>query len=234
MPKIIFVHGERGGVGKSTAAKAIMEARFESNIPFIGIDADFSNVDVYHYFSKEKSYTETIVQLDLTDYDGWVDLYSLMFDHKNLDFIVALPAQIEFRINKNLEDFSGVLKELDYDLNVVFMISRDLDCVSHINNMFESYGAIINKLLIVKNGHCGGVNAKFTNWNDSKLRTKLLEQNNIQDSYLHALNDKTKDAADELKKPFSKGLDSLSFGERYGLRKWMDKSKETFSFIECD
>jgi len=233
MPKIILVHGERGGVGKSTAAKAIMEARFEKNIPFVGIDADFSNVDVYHYFSKEKSYAERIVQLDLTDDDCWQDLYSLMYENKNLDFIISLPAQIEFRINKNIEDFAGVLTELDYKLNVVFMISRELDCVSHLNNMIDSYGRIIDKLLIVKNGHCGD-NPKFTHWSGSKLRIKLLAQDNIQDSFLHKLNDKTKDAVEQVKKPFSKALESLSFGERYGLRKWMDRSKETFAFVESN
>jgi MinD-like ATPase involved in chromosome partitioning or flagellar assembly len=231
MPKIIFTHGERGGVGKSTAAKALMEARLESNIPFVGIDADFSNVDVHHYFSREKSYAERIVQLDLTDDDCWQDLYSLMYENKELDFIVSLPAQIEFRLNKNMEDFAGVLKELNYDLNVVFIISRELDCVAHINNMFDSYGNIINKLLIVKNGHSGD-DHKFTHWNDSKLRIKLLTQDNIQDSFLHKLNDKTKDAVEQVKKPFSKALDSLSFGERYGLRKWMNRSKETFAFVE--
>ena len=46
MPKIHFIDGEKGGVGKSLFARTMVQYCLDNNLPFRLVEADGSNPDV--------------------------------------------------------------------------------------------------------------------------------------------------------------------------------------------
>ena len=87
MSVLTFCHSEKGGVGKSLAAKVLTDKLIYDGKKVIVLDADQSNADLHREFSNIKIneiYIE-IYQYDLSQKNGWWDFYNLMAKNKDVE-----------------------------------------------------------------------------------------------------------------------------------------------------
>ncbi len=105
--RVILVHGDKGGAGKSMVARALLDLYLEGpqalRRPVAIIDADTQNTDV----GDALSYGELITShsLSLRDEDGWVTLLNVIDQVEESQVVVSLPSGI----GKDLYDHRELL-----------------------------------------------------------------------------------------------------------------------------
>jgi hypothetical protein len=202
--RVVIITGDKGGVGKSTFARGLLQLYINKKLKYLAYDSDHRNAQLYRHYNSVKP---GVKLLDIFTRGGADDLLvDLESEHPPLA-LVDLPAQsgVFFEeFEKDLGVFDAV-KELGYRVTMVNVLSRVKDSVNILRVLHEYCGDRVD-YVVVKNLFHGEAD-KFERYQDSETRTKLLSTGAVE-ILMPDLFFKPYDYIDEKNLPFSAVLES--------------------------
>lgn len=214
--KIVFVSGDKGGVGKSTVSNGLINL-IENTL---AIDGDSRNPDV----ARIKRETEPRM-FDLRTSKGWYELLNNLQTVTQDWVIVSLPAGVGQVFEKEFQSFVSEAKGIDFEVILLWVSSRQRESIELLNRVFDDCCGDI-RVINVLNGFFGG-REDFSLWDGSKLRAKFIEKGG-QEVYWPGLFDVVADKLSTYSMTFSQALISEKFmlGDRSNLRRYMTEIEE--------
>ena len=211
--KIIFIHGDKGGVGKSTTAQSVADYLITQEEPVAIIDADTSNPDVARMFD---GYVDT-QNINLRNENGWMDAMDFIKAHMGQNIVINLPAGIGDEMEKNMEMFTMFIRdqEIPIEMQLWWVMNLSHDAVNLLDKAFKEYGRFFDCTRTVCNLHSSiGDRKQFFLWDESDLKKKMEINHNSMTIYLPALHLRVvqKLFAPSKTMPFHAAMD-LSIGE---------------------
>lgn len=217
--KIIFIHGDKGGVGKSMVAQALGDYLSAKGEKLAILEADTQNPDVSRMFNQSAPCAQTNLRND----NGWMDVMDFVMKHKGHHIIINTPAGIGQYMKDDMGSFASFLSEQSYpiELELWWVMNVQHDSVNLLNEALKAYGEYFNRLRVVCNLHfANGDRSKdgpFLLWHESPLKAKIEKADGMT-LYLPGLHLRvvSKLFAPEKMLPFSDAVD-VGLGETVGL-----------------
>jgi hypothetical protein len=236
--KIIVVHGDKGGVGKSMVTMAVTDLLMAKGEKVAIIETDTTNPDVSRMF---KSNVPT-VQTNVRSEDGWMEVMDFVMKNPGYTFIMNTPAGIGENMKSDMESFVSFLKEhlVTFEMDLVWVMNTQHDSVNLLNKAYQAYGQFFSRLLVVPNLHwAGGDNSKFgpfVLWHESPLRVQIERMGGMT-IYFPGLHVRVVAKLFDPEKvmPFSDAVDAvvgealdLGHSERWKLAQWLKDVRAAF------
>jgi hypothetical protein len=240
MFKTILVDGDKGGVGKSLATRALVQFYLEqpthSRPRLVVFDADHSNPDVCGRDGLKAG--EGILStglIDLATEAGWIDFAGRLEKVRHMDcrVIVNMPAQIGSAFDGSIAIVGEVLREAH--AVPVWVLSRTQESITALEHRLRHQPARYVSGLAVRNLFFGDSD-KFVLWEASPVRQMLLRGTGWLETELPELNDQL--VVMMGRRPFHEvarfGVEGtpLPLGYRLALRTWLRRAVAALSIIE--
>lgn len=236
--KIIFIHGDKGGVGKSMVAQSLADYLMSTGAKVAIVEADTRNPDVARMFSGNLPVAQTNVRSE----NGWMDVMDFVVQYPGYTIIVNTPAGIGEYMKEDMESFSAFLKTqaTPVEMELWWVMNIQHDSVNLLNEAYTAYGKFFTRLRVVCNLHfAGGRNdplGPFVLWHESPLKTRIEKNQGLTIPFpaLHIrVVAKVLDPSKIM--PFSDVLvagvgESVGLGtaERWKLQQWVMDVKKAF------
>lgn len=213
--RILFSHGDKGGVGKSQTSRLILDFLISNGQKCALVEADTANPDVKRMFINRIP----VQAIDLRSRDGWDELMDYFDSHIGYNIIVNLPAGIGDYLEKNLDFINIFIKSLkNVETEMWWTMSITHDAINLLDKALNQYGSFFNKVRVVCNMFWTQDNeAGYEAWKESTLRPKV-ENKYGQTIYMRSLNHRVfaKLITPDKIMPFSEAMDA-SLGESLGF-----------------
>ncbi len=220
MKRVIWVTGGKGGVGKSTFARGLLDVLIAAGVKVAAFDGDPSNAQLFRYY---QGVGEGVQRIEL-DTQGEADaLLNDMDAHKADVFLVDVAAGGSQAL-LDLEGDIGLISEamdMGYRFTVVSVMSRIKDSVNLLKASLEMTDDFDVQHVAVKNLYFGDGD-RFSLFDDSKTEARLLERGGVVVE-MPDLFDDTYELLDKLNLPFRSMLTDESFprAQRSRVNKWL-------------
>lgn len=170
MPSLNFIGGEKGGVGKSVAARVLAQYFIDKGQPFTGFDTDRSHTSFTRFYA---DYASPVV---VDNYEG-LDVIASEFetpteDGKTRSVVVDLAAQTAAPLSRWIRDSDlvAVMAEMGVTVNFWHLADAGRDSVDLLGRLLNTYGAGPN-YIVVKNM---GRGTDFSQLDESAALKKAL------------------------------------------------------------
>jgi hypothetical protein len=238
--KTILVDGDKGGVGKSLATRALvqfyLEQPAERRPRLVVFDADHSNPDVCGRDGlKPGDGILSTGLIDLATEAGWIDFAGRLEKIRDLDcrVIVNMPAQIGSVFDGRIGLVADVLREAR--TLPVWVLSRTRESISALEHRLRHMRAQYSTGLAVRNLFFGQAD-KFVLWETSPVRKALVEDGAWLETELPELNDQllVMMGRRPLHEVARFGIENqpLPLGYRLALQTWLRRTLAALSKIE--
>jgi hypothetical protein len=246
MLKTFIIDGDKGGVGKSLAARALVHhllSREEDLRPRLVVyDADLSNPDVCGEGGlRPGGGIASTALLDLSTESGWIDLGTKLAmlgaaaQTAEYRIIINMPAQIGTRaFDGSIHIVSEVLREAN--AIPVWLLSRTQESIRALDYRLRHMPAGYEAGIVVKNLFFGSAD-KFLLWQSDALRQRLVDEGAWFEAELPEMNDQL--AVMIGRRPFhdvlATGIDGrpLPYGYRLALQSWLKRAGTALEPIEA-
>lgn len=183
LKRLIFIYGDKGGVGKSAVARLLLDIyRFLSK-PCKAIDSDTSNADLYRCYKRAgdgmlllpDDEPDAVERVDFTVRGEADYLVDSLGDYKEL-LLVDLPARSRDAFTNFIQelDLINVAIESGYRVTIVHVLGKTRSSVSALKEVVELCGDGAD-YVVVKNLLFGEPHT-FTRYDASQIRKKVVEQ----------------------------------------------------------
>jgi hypothetical protein len=232
MSRLILVHGDKGGVGKSTLSRAVLDYLYRKMRVPVVYDADSRNSQVYRFYKDTLPVNQLNLRIPgafdkildkLAECKKTVDKYSVFMD---------LPAQAGNDIEEALFEmrFVDALKSIQSRVTLLFVIGRSLDSVNALQIAADAFKDSAD-YVIVKNRFFGEPD-HYSIYDSSSIRQSLLK-NGAKELLMPSMWGDAYDAVDRLNLPFLKVADSeLPLSIKARVSSWLDKFDEQLEKID--
>jgi len=240
MFKTILVDGDKGGVGKSLATRALvqfyLEQPSETRPRLVIFDADHSNPDVCGRDGlKAGDGILSTGLIDLATEAGWIDFAGRLEKVRDLDcrVIVNMPAQIGSVFDGRVGIVGEVLREAH--AVPVWLLSRAQESITALEHRLRHLPVRYAAGLAVRYLFFGDSD-KFVLWEGSSVRHRLLRGTAWLEAELPELNDQL--AVMIGRRPFHEvarlGIEGkpLPLGYHLALHTWLRRAVVALSKIE--
>lgn len=241
MFKTILVDGDKGGVGKSLATRALVQFYLEQPADrrprLIVFDADHSNPDVCGRDGlKAGDGILSTGLIDLATEAGWIDFAGRLEKIRDLDcrVVVNMPAQIGSAFDGHIALVADVLREAH--TVPVWVLSRTRESIAALEHRLHHLPSQYSTGLAVRNLFFGEA-GKFALWDASPVRKRLIEAGGWIETDLPEINDQLLVMMG--RRPFHEvarsGIDNqpLPLGYRLALNTWLRRAIGALSKIEA-
>ncbi len=235
MPTLNFIGGEKGGVGKSVAARLLAQYFIDREQPFMGFDTDRSHTSFTRF------YADFAAPVIVDTYEG-LDQIATVFeeppvDGKRKSVIVDLAAQTALPLSRWVRDSDllSLMAEMAVTVNFWHLADAGKDSVDLLDRLLNTYGAGPN-YFVVKNL---GRGTDFSQLDQSAALKKALALGARLVS-LPQLHESSMRKIDRQNTSFwaashtSTGPDALGMLERQRVRNWLRNSYATLNTLPLD
>jgi hypothetical protein len=226
-----FVGGEKGGVGKSVAARVLAQYFIDKGRPFTGYDTDRSHASFTRFY---RDYASPV----LVDSFESLDLIVAAFeegaaDGKQESVIVDLASQTAAPLAKWIKDSDllSLLAQIGVAVNFWHLTDAGKDSVDLLDRLINTYGAGPN-YFVVRNF---GRGSEFSQLDESPalLKARALGARVFN---LEQLHEASMRKIDRLNASFwgavnNRGPDSLGMLERQRVKMWLKATYETLDSL---
>ncbi len=220
MKRLILVHGDKGGIGKSTASRGLLDWSIREGKSYTAFDSDARNPHLYRYYNRIHNVKKT----DVKSQGGIDPVFNELSAH-NQNVLVDLPAGVGSSFDNIMVevDLNDALEELEARLTLVLVISRLKDSVDALETTMEAFKDVPTDFVIVKNLYFGEED-KFTRYDLSKTRKTAL-QNGAAEICMPDLSDRVYDTLDGRNLPFINAMEDsdLEFTTRQRVKTWVKR-----------
>ncbi|HEV3272841.1 MAG TPA: hypothetical protein VGZ93_11725 [Candidatus Methylacidiphilales bacterium] len=222
--RIVFVTGDKGGVGKSFTSRALVQYYLDTKQPFHAFDIDPVNPNLAQF------YPDATTQIDIEE-DGALDEIRNEVEKQPL-LLVDCAARSLNELDHWFKDL-GLIQErsqLHLSFTFVFVITPDKSCTVIMADTLEKFGKEA-EYLVVKN-HGKGKN--FSIYEASKLRTSLLKEHQGQEITLPPLLERTVVYLDSHDIGFGDALNhpEVAVADRSRVRGFLEQSYAQFNTVK--
>lgn len=235
---VVFVLGDKGGVGKSMVSQALADYLLKEGAHVAILEADTRNPDVGRMFEGEVPIAQANVRSD----NGWMDVMDFVMAHAGHTIIVNTPAGLGEGMTSDLGSFGQFFAEqgMVLELEMWWVMNIQHDSVNLLNEAYRAYGQHFKRIRIVCNLHFangdGSEHGPFFLWHESPLRVEI-ERKGARTVYFPGLHlrvvKKLFDPAVIM--PFSQASDGalgeavrLEVSERWKLQQWLGQCRTIF------
>ena len=235
MPSLNFIGGEKGGVGKSVAARLLAQYFIDKGQPFTGFDTDRSHTSFTRFYA---DYASPVV---VDSYEG-LDLIAGEFelpteDGQTRSVIVDLAAQTAAPLSRWIRDSEliGLMAEMGITVNFWHLADAGKDTVDLLGRVLSTYGPGPN-YIIVKNL---GRGTDFSQLDESAAMQKAREMG-ARVMTLAQLHEASMRKMDRQNASFwaaintKTGEDSLGLLERQRVKSWLKGAYASFDNLPLD
>lgn len=175
--RFVLVHGDKGGVGKSTTASVLADSLMSSGVKVAIIDADTRNPDVIRMFQEADC---PRIALNLRAADGWMDAMDFVHQYPGHTFVLSMPAGIGESMQTEFSDFVRFLKGFQtggrkVELVMWWVINLFADSINLLSQALTVHQGQFDQLVVVRN-LAFGPPEQFILWEESPLKTELGRQ----------------------------------------------------------
>ena len=150
MPSLNFIGGEKGGVGKSVAARLLAQYFIDHGLAFTGFDTDRSHTSFTRFYA---DYAAPVI---VDTYEG-LDQIAAVFEEPPVEgqrksVIVDLAAQTALPLSRWVRDSDllSLMAEMGVTVNFWHLADAGKDSVDLLDRLLNTYGAGPN-YFVVKN-----------------------------------------------------------------------------------
>lgn len=170
--RLILVTGDKGGTGKTTFSRGLLDVLIGQEKKWAAYDGDCRNPQLHRHY---QSVGHGVTRLDITAQGGADVLLDDMEQGNSKVMLVDLPAGAGAALEsfESETGFFSACQELEYGVTFVSVLSRVRDSVNALRILMEfSKGRADH--VAVKNLHCGEPD-KFRRFDGSKAKQALLD-----------------------------------------------------------
>lgn len=174
--RVIFVTGDKGGTGKTTFSRGLLDVLIARGVKWAAYDGDCRNPQLHRHY---QSVGQGVTRLDITAQGGADVLLDDMEQGSAEVMIVDLPAGAGAALEsfENETGFFSACEELGYAVTFVSVLSRVRDSVNALRLLMQFSDGRADHVA-VKNLHCGDPD-KFRRFDGSKARETLLDRGGV-------------------------------------------------------
>jgi hypothetical protein len=222
MPSLNFIGGEKGGVGKSVAARVLAQYFIDRGQPFTGFDTDRSHTSFTRFYA---DYAAPVI---VDTYEG-LDQIAAVFEEPPVEgkqkcVIVDLAAQTAVPLSRWVRDSDllSLMAEMGVTVNFWHLADPGKDSVDLLDRLLNTFGAGPN-YFVVKNF---GRGTDFSQLEESATLKKALALG-AQIISLPQLHEGSMRKIDRQNASFwaasntTSGPDALGMLERQRVRTWL-------------
>lgn len=135
---VIFSHGDKGGVGKSTVATAIIDLLLEAGRKVALLEGDVDNADVAQRFAGSGMQIARVRMSDPSEYQTAVNKLSEFIDEAATTaevVVVNLPANASSTIDAEPEIFLDLLTSLEVEIRVAISAGNTRSAAEGLQHM---------------------------------------------------------------------------------------------------
>ncbi|MEL6456616.1 MAG: division plane positioning ATPase MipZ [Cyanobacteria bacterium J06623_5] len=222
--RIIWVTGGKGGVGKSTFSRGLLDVLIDAGVNVAAFDGDPSNAQLFRYY---QNVGEGVQCVDL-DKQGEADVLLNQMEESKADVFLVDVAAGGSQTLLDLEGDIGLISEamdMGFRFTVVSVMSRIKDSVNLLKASLEMTDDFDVQHVAVKNLYFGACD-RFRLFDGSKTKGRLLECGGVV-LEMPDLFDDTYELLDQKNLPFSAMLADKSFprAQRSRINKWLKDFK---------
>jgi hypothetical protein len=232
MSRLILVHGDKGGVGKSTLSRGLLDYLYRKiRVPIV-YDADARNSQVHRFYKD----IFPIEQLNLRKGIAFDKILNRLADGKKTtdkyNVFVDFPAQAGGDIEETFSEmrFIDALDSIGARITLLFVMGRSMDSVNALQTASEVFGSSCD-FVVVKNKFFGDPD-HYNLYDSSQIRPNLIKAG-AKEVLMPNLARDAYDAVDRASLPFFKVAESeLSLSIKARVSSWLDKFDEQFEKID--
>jgi len=232
MPSLNFIGGEKGGVGKSVAARLLAQYFIDKGVPFTGFDTDRSHTSFTRFYADYASpvVVDTFEGLDLIANA----LETPTEDGRTHSVIVDLAAQTAAPVSRWVResDLLPLMAEMGITVNFWHLADAGNDTVELLGRLLSTYGEGPN-YIVVKNL---GRGSDFSQLDASTALHKAVEMG-AKVIKLAPLHEASMRKIDRQNTSFwaatqaQTGADALGLLERQRVKSWIKGVYATFDTL---
>ncbi|WP_157817010.1 hypothetical protein [Nostoc flagelliforme] len=246
--RLVIVTGDKGGVGKSTFARGLVQTYLDKGQRFIGFDADSSNSQLLRFYGQH-CHIEPLDIFKTGNIDQFFDEMKTKANPKvggdgeiiqpESLFLLELPPQSRRILRKFIEEMTFLeTAEKHYNIRVtmVVVISRVIDSINQLIDLHSFCGNQVD-YIVVKNLFFGEPD-EFTRYENSPEVEKIKEQLKLQkspfsDIKMPELIERSYDYLDENSMTFRQGMEQTDFPSVKGrVTSWLRTFKEEIEAVK--
>lgn len=172
---ILFVSGDKGGVGKSFCARAIASYLLAHDHGVRGFDGDPRNGHLERHMDGEMS----VCRMNLHLTEQLTEMLNLLQDIPGQDaIIVDLPGNIGGTVLEQRHRIWGVCEALGRDIKQVWVASEEQDSIWLLREGLKFADA--SQTVFVKNERFGSASRDFSLWEKSQTRTDFITEGGVE------------------------------------------------------
>lgn len=175
---IAIFDGDKGGVGKSFAARAYIDLLLNyanPPLPVCAIDCDPRNPDIFRTFSKKIK----VIRAELSDEGGWSNLYDYLCSDevKNQNIAVSFPAGIGQHSDRWGALFKKSLSQTNNEVLTFWVLGKDIDSRNLLKTALEKGSLLPHRTVVILNDFFNESSTSdvYNDWNNGSLRKDFLE-----------------------------------------------------------
>lgn len=172
--RIVYTFNEKGGVGKTTCARGLLEVYRRLNINYQAFDADLRSAQLHRYYDSDSQPVQKINIFKIGEYDALLDeLYAKKPDVVLVDLPGTSGEAFE-QMEQELALFDQA-KLLGYGITMMVVMSRtkdSIDALQQLMNYCHNKKREINYLAVLNLFF--GSKEKFSRWQNSDTK-KVFE-----------------------------------------------------------
>ncbi|NTB05947.1 hypothetical protein [Agrobacterium tumefaciens] len=165
---IIFVDGDKGGVGKSWTSCSLLDWLLVKKQHVAAVDGDTRNPDVDRMFSG----AIPTLKANLRLHTGWMDMLDFIVANPTATIVVSMPAGIGDTMKKEAAAFVQNMQMLGRPLGLFWVMNRQADSVNLLNQALGIIGDALKFKVAVKNLMFGDTD-KFIRWDGSQTKKQF-------------------------------------------------------------
>ncbi|MEM9153236.1 MAG: chromosome partitioning protein ParA [Cyanobacteria bacterium P01_F01_bin.3] len=218
--RVIWITGGKGGVGKSTFSRGLLDVLLDAGVNVAAFDGDPSNAQLFRYY---QGVGEGVQCVDL-DKQGEADVLLNQMEVGKADVFLVDVAAGGSQTLLDLEGDIGLISEamdMGFRFTVVSVMSRIKDSVNLLKASLEMTDKFDVQHVAVKNLYFGECD-RFRLFDGSKTKARLLERGGMV-LEMPDLFDDTYELLDQKNLPFRAMLADKSFprAQRSRINKWL-------------
>jgi hypothetical protein len=226
---VIWVHGDKGGTGKTTTAKALAHWLRSLDIPVVGIETDARNPDFHRSYGRELH----VERLNVRDEDAWFGMIDVIHDHPEHAVLVDLPAGAGGDLAEYGKPVLDGLADLKRRLWVVWVLNGQPSVLAGLKAGLADLRGYDYRLVLLKNGFFGDDEA-FGFLRDEKA-VALVKDVGAVVGHFPRLAPSVYDAALAANASFRELLDPdgspLRYAHRIALARWLKDAADSFGTL---
>lgn len=177
MKKIIFAHGDKGGIGKTQVATRTAAAYHAEGKSLAMIDGDAKNAGLYHLMNTENT---PVQRCNILKSVGIEELFEAIASATS-DVLIDMPAGASAATEKfsgggaaeGSIDLGVLLEEVDARAVVLFAIDQNREPIAALRDELNAFPSDHTDWIVVRNHY---EDRKFTDFDQSKTRDAVIER----------------------------------------------------------